>query len=616
MPEVSEVLKSAKDSRKKTCFLAIPNLLRSKEVFFAISSGVKRANYIMITPDIEDSQFYNKVRASVFQEILSTDCIIADMSINAPDVYFYLGIAMATGKNILLLFNEQVSERISSEFSDNFRTISYQDDEKSLASLTKNIAISLREFRRFPRRSRLSNIGITYPFFIDWERLNKRDIENLCQELLAQMGFRRLQWENKFSPAIDLTAELPRKDPDGFEYQEFWLIKIGFKEPRYLLEDFLYHPEQFLFKELKYSERFERFRNQSPYITILVILLDEYFNISNKEIDRARISLNRLYDKEDYRGIGGFENFRLRIWDRVYLTSLIQRFPQIGYKYFSEEGRIRSKTRKSYEELYLENSNLVGQQAKLIADLEDEKNRRIRAERDTIWRDISFSAAHKIGNPIFAIETDIDPLGKRIREDRIAEAEDVMKNIRSSVEKAKAIIEQFKSLARAQEIKLVSMPLKPIIDGACGSLGNQDIICNVKCPADLKIDVDPDKLGECFDELIANATHWFDKPEKKIEISVISPAPEPLPSSLESNSNYVLIRVEDNGCGIPVSNKNKIFDAFFTTSDHGTGLGLALVRRIIEGHNGGIFETGIPGQGADFQIYIPISKKGDQTAKG
>jgi len=117
---------------------------------------------------------------------------------------------------------------------------------------------------------------------------------------------------------------------------------------------------------------------------------------------------------------------------------------------------------------------------------------------------------------------------------------------------------------------------------------------------------DPDRLLECFDELVANATHWFDKPEKKIELSAVNPAPQPLPGFLDSSKNYVLIYVKDNGCGIQVSNKQSIFDAFFTTSTHGSGLGLALVRRIIDGHGGGIIESGIPGQGADFEIYLPL----------
>jgi len=116
---------------------------------------------------------------------------------------------------------------------------------------------------------------------------------------------------------------------------------------------------------------------------------------------------------------------------------------------------------------------------------------------------------------------------------------------------------------------------------------------------------DPDRLAECFDELTSNATHWLDKPEKKIDIQVVQPAPTPVPQSVDSSKPYVLIRFRDNGTGVPLENKSKIFDAFFMTREHGTGLGLAVVRRIIEGHAGAIFETGRPGEGADFEIYLP-----------
>jgi signal transduction histidine kinase len=123
----------------------------------------------------------------------------------------------------------------------------------------------------------------------------------------------------------------------------------------------------------------------------------------------------------------------------------------------------------------------------------------------------------------------------------------------------------------------------------------------------LAIWADPERLAECLDELVANAKHWFDKPEKRIELKTVFPVPEPLPSFLDSSARYVLLHVKDTGCGIPVANKQRIFDAFFTTYDHGTGLGLALVRRIIDGHGGGIVESGVPGQGADYEIYLPLA---------
>ena len=301
-------------------------------------------------------------------------------------------------------------------------------------------------------------------------------------------------------------------------------------------------------------------------------------------------------------------NLRIRVWDRDYLTSLVQQFPQIGYKYFSDEGRSRSKFRKTPEELYRENVDLTSRQAVLIEALEDEKNKRVRAERDAIWKDISFSAAHKMGNPIFAIETFLDPLQKRIAEKRTADAIEVVKNIRASVENAKGIVDQFKSLARAQKVSAVSMLLRPVLEDACKAARNQGVACEIVCAPDLYVEGDPERLAECFDELVSNAMHWMAGPEKAIRISVTQPAPAPLPQPIDVSREYTLVRFHDNGPGIPVENKDRIFDAFFTTRDQGTGLGLAVVRRIVEGHGGVVLESGRLGEGATFEVYLPSAK--------
>ncbi len=353
---------------------------------------------------------------------------------------------------------------------------------------------------------------------------------------------------------------------------------------------------------MRYSHQFQEtyYGPQESSATILLMQLAK-----GSAVDK----LERLRDRFERQRFDRF-NFRIRIWDQNYLTSLVQRFPHIGYKYFSDEGRFRSKTRKSYEELYRENSILSARQAKLIVELEEERNKRIRAERDSVWKDISFAAAHKIGNPIFAIETDLDPLIKRIRERRQDDALVVIANIRSAVEKAKAVIEQFKSLAKAQEIQLVSTRLKPILEDACNSLSNQGVQCKIECPEELTVQGDPDRLAECFDELVMNAAHWFDKADKQIELTATAPASEPLPSFLDTAHTYAVVHIRDNGCGISAQDKNLIFDAFYTKQDHGTGLGLALVRRIVDGHGGGIGEVGTLGKGADFEVYLPLNVEG------
>jgi signal transduction histidine kinase len=564
---------------------------------------VQSAGYHVFSVDNTPIIPSNTIQESIVSSIASSDCIIADVSNRNPNVFFELGLAKAMGKGILLVANELGVKDAPFDIRE-FRILTYTENAISFKELAGKIKASLIEFRKFPQ-SRRFPLGpqVSSPFYIDWDSLNPRDAENLCRELLAQMGFRRLDW-GKGSPEIDLIAELPKKDPDGYEYKELWLISMGLRAPAEMLIHMLSKdPEYFLRRLLKYSDKLEEniSRGYDTSLTLLLILFRKGSQLEELEILRERIEKRRFHS-----GPYGW-NVRLRTWDQDYLTSLVHRFPNIGFKYFSDEGRIRSRTRKSYEEMYSEVSNLADQLTSKNKELEDERNKRIRAERDSVWKDISFSAAHKIGNPIFAIETDLDPLLRRINEQRKDEAVDVVSNIRSSVEKAKSFVEQFKSLAKAQEMKPVTLILKPILDDACKAVCNQGVICSVQCLPDVKVQGDPERLAECFDELVMNATHWFGENEKHIWIEVVCPAPDPLPDFLDSSHKYVLVHVKDNGCGIQSVDKNRIFDAFFTKRAHGTGLGLALVRRIIDGHGGGIIEIGSPGKGADFEVFLPMS---------
>jgi len=538
-------------------------------------------------------------------ELAHADCIIADVSDRNPNVFFELGLAQAMGKGIILIAEERNFKEVPFDIRE-FRVIVYSADSKNLSDLKLKISRSLQEFRRFPKQRRVAlNFQASPPFFLDWDKLSSREAENLFQELLAQLGFRRLEW-GKVTPEIDLVAELPKKDPDGFEYRELWLVSMGLNAPIEMFMDMASNDlEFFLHRFTEYSSHsdFNSSKSYDAPTTILLVLFRK--SRAPEELQHLK---ERLEKRRFRRGPFG-SSVRLRIWDRDYLSSLVQRFPHIGYKYFSDEGRMRSTSRKSYEDLYLENSQLSERQAKLILDLEEEKNKRTRAERDAIWKDISFSAAHKIGNPIFAIETDLEPLLKRIRENRQGESIEVVENIRSSVDKAKAFVEQFKSLAKAQEIKPVPMRLKPILEDSCTAVSNHNVVCRIECPDELTINGDPDRLAECFDELIMNASHWFNKTPKTIDILVTAPAPKPLPDFLDTSKSYLIVNVKDNGAGIPSTEKSRIFDAFYTKYEHGTGLGLALVRRIIDGHSGGIIETGMFGQGANFDIYLPLMIK-------
>jgi signal transduction histidine kinase len=75
-----------------------------------------------------------------------------------------------------------------------------------------------------------------------------------------------------------------------------------------------------------------------------------------------------------------------------------------------------------------------------------------------------------------------------------------------------------------------------------------------------------------------------------------------------ANQDWVVIKIADNGSGIPPAIKGRIFDPFFTTKEpgKGTGLGLAISYQIIIQHHGKIEVNSTPGQGTEFTITLPI----------
>ena len=75
----------------------------------------------------------------------------------------------------------------------------------------------------------------------------------------------------------------------------------------------------------------------------------------------------------------------------------------------------------------------------------------------------------------------------------------------------------------------------------------------------------------------------------------------------------VEIRIEDEGGGISAEDRERIFDAFFSTKTKGTGLGLALSHKIIHAHTGVLEVTSGPGRGSRFSIFLPAADDAHST---
>jgi len=73
--------------------------------------------------------------------------------------------------------------------------------------------------------------------------------------------------------------------------------------------------------------------------------------------------------------------------------------------------------------------------------------------------------------------------------------------------------------------------------------------------------------------------------------------------------DQLILKIADSGCGIPDEHQHKLFDPFFTTKERGMGLGLAVVKGVVERHGGQIFIRSKPGVGTTVEVSLPVAKQ-------
>ncbi|MGQ0815122.1 MAG: two-component system sensor histidine kinase NtrB, partial [Gemmatimonadota bacterium] len=119
----------------------------------------------------------------------------------------------------------------------------------------------------------------------------------------------------------------------------------------------------------------------------------------------------------------------------------------------------------------------------------------------------------------------------------------------------------------------------------------------------LFVNGDPDLLHRAVFNLVLNAVQHAG-PNGSVQVELAGTSKSNVPGSVELSSP-VRLSVRDSGPGIPEEDIPRVFDPFFTTRQGGTGLGLALVHRAVEAHDGTILVDGGSGDGAEFTVYLP-----------
>lgn len=238
-----------------------------------------------------------------------------------------------------------------------------------------------------------------------------------------------------------------------------------------------------------------------------------------------------------------------------------------------------------------------------VKELEDYASQLAKSERESAWREMAKQVAHEIKNPLTPMKLGIQHLNRLVEEDDPSVKEKIKKLNRSLIEQIDAltrIANEFSNFAKMPKANDSQIDIVELLTGAIHvfeEYDGVDISLNTDKVSSAPYFADKELMIRIFNNLLKNAIQ-AKKPDERVNIVV----------ELQVQKDQYLITIKDNGVGIPDSQKAKIFVPNFTTKSKGTGLGLAMVKNIVENYNGRITFTSEEKVGTIFYVYLPKNK--------
>ena len=249
---------------------------------------------------------------------------------------------------------------------------------------------------------------------------------------------------------------------------------------------------------------------------------------------------------------------------------------------------------------------LISEYNRMIDELEVSANLLARSERESAWREMAKQVAHEIKNPLTPMRLSVQYLEKAWKEkvpDWDERLERFCKTMVEQIDNLSVIANEFSDFAQMPAGENNRLDLKTFI------VEFNDLYKDFeKVSIDLDIprgdepylvNVDRRQLLRVFNNLVKNAVQSYPRNQKAI-----------VRISCQREGNYYRVEVKDFGCGIPENLKPKIFSPYFTTKTGGMGLGLSMVKSIIENFKGEISFYSQEGLGTSFIFKLPVYEPG------
>ena len=244
----------------------------------------------------------------------------------------------------------------------------------------------------------------------------------------------------------------------------------------------------------------------------------------------------------------------------------------------------------------------------MIKQLKDQQEKLVISERHEAWEHVARKLAHEIKNPLTPIQLTIDNLKSKYEKYvDLSEKDKYNKNLNtilSQIKQIENLVNEFSDFARMPKPMFRVNNLVDLINSNIELLNKTDQSINIKLSysknENLNLLCDNEQINRVIFNLIKNSIESIQEKalktanfDKKINIEI------------KRINNYIAINIFDNGIGFSTKITKEIIKPYYTTKEKGSGLGLSIVNKIINDHNGNI-EFNSDDDGTNIIINLPI----------
>jgi len=255
---------------------------------------------------------------------------------------------------------------------------------------------------------------------------------------------------------------------------------------------------------------------------------------------------------------------------------------------------------KRNEKINLKNAtreiqSLVNSYNKMIDDLEDSAEQLAKSSKDQAWQEMARQVAHEIKNPLTPMRLTVQSFQRNYdptKSNHRAYIQEFAQILIEQIDTMSQVANAFSDYATLPKAQLKMCDAVEVTKRATEIFEQEEVVFSTNVEK-FEIPIDRTQWIRVLTNLIQNGLQSIPankKPEIKVQLNV--------------TPKFLKVSVSDNGMGIPKDLKDKIFEPKFTTKSKGMGLGLGIVKNIVEAHHGSIKYTSEPNQNTTFTIKI------------